>query len=192
MDNKMHIKSLESNVEIVENLSNYGINIEYFGFLFQANIRVKKSNVILIEKILEIEVPLEVNTYKQKNNFSLLCLGPDEWLFVAPLEQRKKIMLDKIYKNDSQFISFVDVSFNRKIIRMSGKNILKLFSALTSFQVDKMSDRACSNTMLAKSQVILQCIKEKEIYNIFVRSSFSRYLVDAIIDQSKFFSNCYD
>lgn len=192
MDNKIHIKPLESNVEILESLSNYGINIEYFGFLFQANIRANKSNAVLIEKILEIEVPLETNTYKQKNDFSLLCLGPDEWLFVAPLGKRKKILLEKIPQNDNQFISFVDVSFNRKILRMSGKNILKLFSALTSFQVDKMSDRACSSTMLAKSQVILQCIKENEIYNIFVRSSFSGYLVDAIIDQSKFFSTCYD
>ena len=192
MDKGIVASSLESSIEGFSSLSNYGINIEYFGFLTQINIRTTPANKSLVEETLEISFPTKINTYKTKNDLSLLCLGPDEWLFVAPLEWREKICSDCVSIEENKSVSFVDVSFNRIVLRMSGKNILELFSGLTSFPTNKMDFGICSNTLLAKSQVIIQCIQKRNIFNVFVRSSFSDYLSDVIIDQSRWIASKHD
>ncbi|MEE2745551.1 MAG: sarcosine oxidase subunit gamma family protein [Pseudomonadota bacterium] len=177
---------LDSCTDLFKGLISYGLNVETLGFLTQINLRADISAINNIRNSLDLEFALVPNQSRETKGHSTLCLGPDEWLVVGPLDQRHNIL--SRFENDcgKNSISVVDVSFNRVVIEIGGRKSIDLLSALTSLSEKSIGPGSCAQTLMAKAQVILHWIKSKDQFRVYVRSSFSRYLADVIIDQSRF------
>ena len=76
----------------------------------------------ICENILETILPIQSNTYSQNKKVKSIWLSPDEWLVVYDDDDDIFINLkDKLGDIEA---SVTDISENRTVIRISGKNIL--------------------------------------------------------------------
>ena len=170
----------------LEDLSGPKLRVHSLGFLAQLNIRAGMKILPDIERECGIRLARELNTGCDTGNWSSLRLGPDEWLLVG-LEGSQCQVLGKLeVLAESNLISAVDVSCNRIAIEISGNCSLELLSALTNLSLNLLGPGKCFQTFMERVQVILHWMKSRDCYRIYVRSSFARYLVDVIIDQSQF------
>ena len=159
------------------------LKIESLGYKTQINLRLPESQIAAIEIEFDVIFPRSINLFTLNKDYQILCLGPDEWLFISDLNNKDKLIynLNKIRFND--FVSISDVSFNRNFIEISGEKCIDLITSLSSFPMKDFKLGECVQIEISKIQVILICIETDYKYNIMVRSSFSRFLSEVIIDQ---------
>ncbi len=123
-----------------------------------------------------------VNAATTNGTWCSLGLGPDEWLLVGPPGVASRTAADLAAKLADHHVSVVDVTANRVALDIAGPIAPALFASLTSLDMATLGPGRCAQTMLAKTQVILQSGPNPQSVRVFVRSSFARYLADVIID----------
>jgi sarcosine oxidase subunit gamma len=116
-------------------------------------------------------LPVEPNTWTDRDGADSLWLGPDEWLVVG-----EAAGLDVTELQDAA--SVVDVGANRAVLDLVGPGVLELLSRGCSLDLhpSRWTTGDCAQTMLAKAPVILQ--QRRDVTRIFVRPSFDDYLVE--------------
>lgn len=122
------------------------------------------------------------NRSASEDGWTSLGLGPDEWLLVGPFERLHEALAGLQQSLADIHASIVDVSSNRVVLDVSGRDVGDTVSALSPFDLSELGAGACVQTLMAKAQVILQCFEPMAFYRIYVRSSFARYLRDVIVD----------
>ena len=167
------------------------IKIQELPFLNKINLRLNPNNnqhMSICENILETILPIQSNTYSQNKKVKSIWLSPDEWLVVYDDDDDIFINLkDKLGDIEA---SVTDISENRTVIRISGKNIFILLSKFLVLDLEKnlSTQTSCVQTLFVKVPVLLlRNNKDNQTpeVDIFVNKSHANYIYNLIIDGTK-------
>jgi sarcosine oxidase subunit gamma len=116
--------------------------------------------------------------------FTVLWLGPDEWLVIG---DGAKELLDRAVGSD--FASVVDVSADRRTFVLSAPWARDLLAKGMAIDLHPrvFGEGDCAQTLLARSQVILQQVDDRPTYHVLVRGSFAPYLAAWLADAASEF-----
>lgn len=127
--------------------------------------------------VLGIAPPTEPNTAAEAGETSLLWLGPDEWLIVAPatasdLAPRLEAALQGLHH------SVCDVSAGRVVLELAGAEARAVLESATSLDLHPRAfgPGRCAQTGLARVPAILQMIEASHRFRLYLRASFAPYI----------------
>jgi sarcosine oxidase subunit gamma len=133
---------------------------------------------------LDCGLPLVANTWSTCNDHSALWLGPDEWLLVAPDGHNEALAADLRMALGGVHHSVTDISANRTIIEIAGADARLALAKGCPLDLHggAFKPPMCAQSLLAKSQVIVQCVDAKPIFRVYVRISFAPYVAEWLLD----------
>ena len=176
-------------------INNYnGFNFQELPNIPKINLRGNTNNKdfkINVEKILDIPLPIQPNTNNNNNILKIIWLSPNEWLIeIYKIQDFDKIFLNLEKSLNSKNVAITDVTENKTILNLNGKNLYKLLSKFMIIDLDKVLDKEYSNaqTIFIKVPVlIIRNHKKDEQENILmhVNRSHAQYIINLMIDGSK-------
>src|SRR5258708_36052518 len=116
------------------------------------------------------------NTVAAAGAASLLWLGPDQWLVVAPasdIAPRLETALGNLHH------SLLDISGGRLVLELAGPEARTVLAKGMSLDlhVSVFKTGSCAQSALARVPVVLQQLDETPRYRLYVRRSFAPYIV---------------
>jgi sarcosine oxidase subunit gamma len=149
------------------------------GVRIDANLHAARVN-----SVIDCDLPLEANTWSACNDHSALWLGPDEWLLVAQDGHNEALIADLRMALGGVHHSVTDLSANRTIIEISGTDARVVLAKGCPLDLHGgvFKPPMCAQTLLAKSQMLLQCVDAKPVFRVFVRISFAPYVAEWLLD----------
>ena len=165
------------------------IKIKELPFVKKINLRLDPNDKICVSscsKILDTVLPTKANTYSKNTiNEKIIWLGPDEWLIVSDDDAFMKLQ----NKLEDLEVSVTDVSENRTIIRIRGREAYILLSKFLVLDLEKnlSTDSSCAQTLFVKVPVLLvrnHYDGTPEI-DIFTNRSHANYIYNLIVDGTK-------
>ena len=186
---------IRENVLINDLKSNYnGIQFKELPNIPKINLRGKLNDKIFIintGKILNVLLPIEPNTSNHNDELKVIWLSPNEWL----IEVYNQNTFINIFENlkmslNEENTAVTDVTENKTIFRVSGKNLYKLLSKFMIIDLEETLKNISSvvQTIFIKVPVlIIRNHKNNQIQNIdiHVNRSHSKYVIELLIDGSK-------
>ena len=184
------IQSLKNNK--FKNLGDkeFYIKIQELPFVKKINLRLDpndKGCVSSSSKILGTMLPTKANTYSTNAiNEKIMWLGPDEWLIVSDDDDVFLKLQNEIGDLEA---SVTDVSENRTIIRIRGRDVYVLLSKFLVLDLEKNlpTNLSCAQTLFVKVPVLLvrnHYDGTPEI-DIFTNRSHANYIYNLIVDGTK-------
>ena len=175
----------------VKNFNNF--SMQEITSIQKINLRGNPSNkdfTSKVGKILGIILPLEVGKIAIKEEISIICTGPNEWLIVSNNtveENNSSFELDNIlYENISKknLGAVTNVTDQFTIISLKGSNIYEVLSKSSPLNFDTLIDNSSAQTLLNNIDITI-IKKNNENIDLLVRRSFSEHLWDWIKDSAK-------
>ena len=166
------------------------IKIQELSFVKKINLRLDpndKGCVSSSSKILGTMLPTKANTYSTNAiNEKIMWLGPDEWLIVSDDVDAFLKLKNEIGDLEA---SVTDVSENRTIIRIRGRDVYVLLSKFLVLDLEKNlpTNLSCAQTLFVKVPVLLvrnHYDGTPEI-DIFTNRSHANYIYNLIVDGTK-------
>lgn len=150
-----------------------------------------KNFTSAVGKILGILLPLEVGKITIKEEISIICTGPNEWLIIsnniveenASCFELENILYENVSKNDLGSVTNVTDQFT--IFSLKGSNIYEVLSKSSPFDFDMLLDNSSAQTLLNNIDITI-VKKNNENMDLLVRRSFSEHLWDWIKDSANF------
>ena len=165
------------------------IDIKELPFVKKINLRLDpndKDCVSSFSKILGTMLPKKTNTYSKNEKIKVIWLGPDEWLIVSDDDDAFIKLKNKIGNLEA---SVTDVSENRTIIRIRGRETYVLLSKFLVLDLEKnlSTDLSCAQTLFVKVPVLLVRNHYDGIpeIDIFTNRSHANYIYNLIVDGTK-------
>jgi sarcosine oxidase subunit gamma len=140
--------------------------------------------VAAVAGVLGVALPVMANTWAQCRQCMALWLGPDEWLLVAPDGDPASLEAALHAALRGQHHAVVDVSASRHVLELSGAQARGILAKGCSLDlhVQAFAPPQCAQTLLAKAQVILQCVDASPCFRLYVRLSCADYLETWLAD----------
>ena len=167
----------------------FSIEIKELPFVKKINLRLDPNDqdcVLSFNKILGTMLPTKTNTYSKNEKIKVIWLGPDEWLIVSD-DDDAFIKLQNKIKNLE--VNLTDVSENRTIIRIRGREIYVLLSKFLVLDLENnlSTDLSCAQTLFVKVPVLLvrNHYDETPEIDIFTNRSHANYIYNLIVDGTK-------
>ena len=156
-------------------------------FVGQVNLRGDAADAAFGSKVhglLGANLPVAANTWNTGSDCQVLWLGPDEWLVTAPDGRNEALCAALRAALQGIHHSVTDVSANRTVIELSGANARLVLAKGCPLDLHASAFKApqCAQSVLAKSQVILQCVDARPVFRLFVRPSFAPYVAEWLVD----------
>jgi sarcosine oxidase, subunit gamma len=155
-------------------------------YLAQINFRADPNDAVIMQRLastLGFALPVAPNTTTSHDDRRALWLGPDEWLVVGPDGQQE--ILGQALRDglNGAVGSIVDVSANRTMLEVGGRNARELLSHGVPIDLDARTfgPGRCAQTLLAKAQVVIERHHD-ELFHLYVRSSFVHYAAEWLLD----------
>ena len=183
---------LEKNSPINE-VKNFGnLSMRENKSIQKINLRGKPNNrdfTSTVGKILGIILPLEVGKIAIKEEISIICTSPNEWLIVSNNNveesgssfELENILYENISKKDLGAVTNVTDQFT--IVSLKGSNIYEVLSKSSPLNFDTLIDNSSAQTLLNNIDITI-VKKNNENIDLFVRRSFSEHLWDWIKDSA--------
>ena len=190
LDRESSIQSLKNNKFKELGDKAFYINIKELPFVKKINLRLDpndKGCVSSSSKILGTMLPTKANTYSTNAiNEKIMWLGPDEWLIVSDDDDAFLKLKNEIGDLEA---SVTDVSENRTIIRIRGRDVYVLLSKFLVLDLEKNlpTNLSCAQTLFVKVPVLLvrnHYDGTPEI-DIFTNRSHANYIYNLIVDGTK-------
>ena len=142
-----------------------------------------------VGKILGIILPLEVGKITIKEEISIICTGPNEWLVISnnTVEENgnsfelENILYENVSKKDLGAVTNVTDQFT--ILSLNGSNINEILSKSSPFNFDTLLDNSSTQTLLNNIDITI-VKRNNENMDLLVRRSFSEHLWDWIKDSA--------
>lgn len=130
-----------------------------------------------VEQVLKIPVPAQPNTFAENDQYSILWLGPDEWLILTPPGAESHILRGLADALHGIVAAVTDVTHGQIIIRVRGDRTLDVLSKGCSLDLYPavFGPGSCAQTLIAKTGVIIRWV-EHSCFDLIVRRSFAEYL----------------
>ena len=174
--------------------SNATVQIRELEFCTKINLRGNPNDENFLETIyqqLGLSLPLEPCRCFYSEDWSILWLGPDEWLILAHPTHGPELMNSLTRAFEAQHVAITDVSFTRTIIELQGpsaRDVLEKFIALDLHPASFLPGSVVG-TILGGCQVFLERPESQQKYRLYVRSSFGDYFAKLILDAMQEFSD---
>lgn len=162
------------------------LGIKALPYVAQMNLRGDTADAAFhegVQRALGLSLP-EANRYTGGTECSTLWLGPDEWLVVAD-DARREALLASLEENlKDVHHAAVDVSSNRTVIELSGTDARLMLAkgCPLALHTAAFAPPQVAQSVLAKAQVILQCVSSDPVFRIYVRNSYAAYLAEWLLD----------
>ncbi|MFC3168885.1 sarcosine oxidase subunit gamma [Paracoccus fontiphilus] len=117
------------------------------------SLRVKPAHRETLGRALGLDLPTRVGSRAAANGAEALCLGPDEWLIVAPEGTDLASPARAAYADAPH--SLVDISDREITLRLSGPAVLDLLAACCPRNIAAMPVGAAARTVFDSATVIL-------------------------------------
>lgn len=140
-----------------------------------------------IEQQLRVALPIQPNTFENGSSFSILWLGPTEWLIIASTSEHSQLSLALSAALRGTHSAVVDVSHGHAILRIRGERALDVLSKGCSLNLSPSAffTGRCAQTLVAKAAVVLCCIDATPTIDVIVRRSFADYLALWLADAAE-------
>jgi sarcosine oxidase, subunit gamma len=163
-----------------------GIRLEEVAFLTQLNLRLNPEGPALaaVEGALRQELPVRPGTLSGSGDRTLLWLGPDEWLLVAPPGEQAELLPVLRTALSPHGGVVVDLSAHRTTIDVHGALARDLMAKGCSLDLHPsvLTPDRCAQVLLARAPVILLPHESGPGLRLLVRSSFAGYVADWLLD----------
>ena len=167
--------------------SNGNVALRPTGFRTLVNLRAgadDRAFASALSDLFGLELPAEANRYIGNGEHTLLWLGPDEWLLLAPdneapgIENRLRAAL-----GDDPWLAVVDLSHNYTGLTLSGPSARDVLAKGCPLDLHPRTFREgqCAQTILAGTRVLLRAMAS-DTFELWVRNSFARYTVQWLTD----------
>ncbi len=160
-------------------------SIREVAFATQVNLRLDSASLgTRVRPVLGCDLPAAANTWNAGTDCAVLWLGPDEWLVVAPDGRSEALCAELCTALSGAHHSVVDLSANRTIIEISGSDARLALAKGCPLDLHGSAFKPpqCAQTLLAKSQMILQCVDAQPVFRVFVRASLAPYVAEWVLD----------
>ena len=150
----------------------------------QVNLRCAPEAARAANAVLGFALPDKANTWAGDARTAALWLGPDEWLVLAEPRREAELCSALRAAFGDRHHSVVDVSAMRAIIELSGADARLVLAkgCPLDLHAGNFGPGHCAQSLLAKAQVILQCIDSKPVMRVLVRNSFGNYAAEWLLD----------
>ena len=128
--------------------------------------------------VLGLEPVVEPSTAARRRDVSMLWLGPDEWLVVAPdrrVERIERTLRDAL---EGQHAALTDVSHSRTVLALSGPDARAVLAKGCPLDLHPRAfgPGRCAQTLFAGTGVSLLQRDESPRFEMMVRRSYARWL----------------
>ena len=185
---------LKINLPINKSKNFNNFSMEEKSPVIKLNLRGDASNkdfVSIVGKILGIILPTDVGSVVNKENISVITLGPNEWLIISngviDSENNEFELENTLYESVSKnnLGSLTNVTDQFTIFSLVGSNIFEVISKSSPFDLDKLSNNCSAQTLLNNIDITI-LKKNDESVDLFVRRSFSEHLWSWLNDSARF------
>jgi heterotetrameric sarcosine oxidase gamma subunit len=119
--------------------------------------------------------PTEPNTTVRAGDTTILWVGPERWLVVAPLRAERPLaeaLRATIAPNDA---AIVDLGQARTIIRCSGPHVRDILAKGTGVDLHPWAfpPGACAQTLLDHISALLDCVDDTPTIDVYVARSYA-------------------
>ena len=137
-----------------------------------------------VRSVRGLDLPARPNAWTGTADCQVIWLGPDEWLVVAADGVNESLVPALRNALLGVHHAVIDVSANRTTIEIAGQNARLVLGKGCPLDLHARSfgPRNAAQTLLAKSQVILQCMDTPSLFRLYVRNSFAQYVAAWITD----------
>lgn len=146
------------------------------------NLRGDPQNALFmtgVERALGVSPPVRPNAVAVAAAISILWLGPDEWLVVAPpgsmpdLAERLETPLSSMHH------AVTDVSASRTVLDVAGSAARAVLATGLSLDLhpNAFGPNRCAQTGLARIPIILQQIDGTPRFRLYLQNSYASYVV---------------
>lgn len=165
-----------------------GVLLQPFDFFERVSLRAEEAAIDGIGKALDLPLPRNPRTSATRElsdlgNLSVLWIGPDEWLVVAP---DGTDIEGKINSVKSGLYSAVSVNHRNTSITVSGVNATLALNAgcPQDLSQEAFPVECCARTIIGKAEVILWRIGE-DTFHVECWRSFSDYVWKYLADSAR-------
>lgn len=156
------------------------LHVTEVAFLGYLNLRgdIKNNNFKnKIEKILDLEIPDNPNSFNQNKKFRIYGISPDEWLITTPENEEIKTE-EKIRQElgEGLFFAITNVTGGFTKININGDDSRTLLKKGSSLDIDNFRPGQCASTQFSKTALLIAKTEEKNEFDLIVRRSFAEYL----------------
>ena len=165
--------------------------IDLVGFRTLLNLRGQPSDDRFLQSVTDsygVALPLTPNRWSGSAEKAALWLGPDEWLLIAPDGEAQQIETAiRAAVSTDPWLSLVDVSHSMTGFSLSGAHARDVLAKGCPLDLHARSfaDRACAQTILAKTRMVIRLMDDQPRFEIWVRTSFARYVSDWLSDAAR-------
>lgn len=138
-------------------------------------LRGRPAAIAAAGKVFGFPLPDTACTAMVAGDRAALWLGPDEWLLLAPSEQRDSIEKDFRDALGELPYSLVDVGERQIALIVEGPQAAVLLNCGCPLDFDEVPVGFCSRTMLGKAEIVLWRLAP-ERFHIEVWRSFAGYV----------------
>lgn len=136
---------------------------------------------------LGLMLPRDVGYVASTGDRDALCLAPRWWLVAQSPEPAPALectLAARLRAAGGSAVSAVDVSAQRTTIDVSGPNARDVLAHGCSVDLHPraFAPGRCTQTTLAKAQVVLHQLDETPTFRLLVRASFAQYLAEWLLD----------
>jgi sarcosine oxidase subunit gamma len=182
-DLAQRVSPLGAMAEAFRRASGHAVSIAEQPFLAQVALRGNPADAVFARAaadVLGLALSARVGEVGTAPWGSALALGPDEWLLVGDAVPNNKLRTALA----GVHASLIDVSCNRTAIILGGPRARDVL--LKGIGLDlhprAFGPRACAQTLIARTQVILEQLDGSPRYRLFMRPSFARHLALWLLD----------
>ncbi|MFN0262727.1 sarcosine oxidase subunit gamma [Tepidamorphus sp. 3E244] len=157
-------------------------------FTIQIGLRGKAGDSVFskaVKSATGVALPEDACSVSSAGDTSILWLGPDEWLVVAP-DAEDSDLLSKLESGlETVSSAVVDLTGNRTVIELSGpraRDVLEKGCRL-DLHPDAFPVGRVAGTLMAHTQLFLEKLSgEPETFRLYVRASFARHMAEWLLD----------
>ena len=166
-----------------------GVGLAELPFLTQFNLRIDPAGTAarVVGDVLGAALPTRANTAVTAGELTMLWLGPDEWLVVAPEGRQEGLEKTLRQAIGTEPGAVVDLSAHRTTIELTGERASEVLAKGCSLDLHPtvFTPGSCAQVLLAQAPVLLVAREgEHSAYWLLVRASFATYVADWLLDAS--------
>ena len=133
-------------------------------------LQIARDDLAAAGKVYGIKLPAKVGQMSRGAVRSCLCLGPEEWLLLAPAEQKKGIIADFAAIESTLPHSLVDVSERQVGLHISGPGATEVLNAGCPLDLENMPAGTGTRSLLDKAQITLIKVADDDFQLEILRS----------------------
>ena len=146
------------------------------------SLRIAKAGLEDAIEAFGQDIPADIGAMSSSGNRTALCLGPDEWLLLAPVTEREGIAARFAKLSDTH--SLVDVGHRSVGIDVSGPAAALALNAGCPLDLEAMAVGGCTRTILDKAEIVLMKLGA-ERYRLDIVRSFAEFVWNFLIDAGR-------